>query len=858
MKLDDLNDDFQHHIELETRDNIERGMSPADARAAALRKFGNLARATEDTYAVWHRLWLDRLRQDLRYAWRALRNNPGFAAIAIATLALGIGMNTALFSVVNAVLLRPLPYPDADRLVWLATYNERFKLEAVTGPDYFDWKQQAQSFDAMAGYEVGQLTLGFPGAADQTGVVGVTPDFFAFLGARPSIGRLIGPGDRNAIVLTHRLYARRFGADPSALGTTISVNGVPHTICGVLPESFRFVLPFDAAGAGRAEDVEAYVTSQVTPETQSRGRTMRIVAVIARLRPELTVRQARAEMETIHSNIARANPGPFYNDAKLRIQPLQDKLVGERRGALLILAGAGAFVLLIACANMANLLLSRAGARQREIAIRAAIGAGRSRMIAQLLAEGLALSLAGGVAGIGLARLALAALIHFGPQAVPRLAEASIDLHVLGFTLVLSTLTGLIFGLGPAISLSRANLAGVLKDGGRIGSASPGRLRVRRILMAGELAVALVLLTGAGLMIRSFARMNAHPPGFAPERIVTMQVALTGPNYRGTPEQVAYFVQALERLAAAPGVRASGIANSAQRGFVNVEGISYPDGQAPQTTYNCSSSGYFTAMGMRLVAGRWLTDNEPAAAALINDSFARVVFGSASPIGRRLRVANGPNSIPTTIVGVVGDLKYSRLDAEPAPEVYLPFRQAPFLRRMTVMIRAAGDPMAVGAAARQALASIDPTQPVFEVQTLENALADTIAPRRFNLFLLAVFAAVALVLSVVGIYGVMSYAVQQRAHEIGVRMALGARRGEVLAMVARQGMVVALAGIAVGVGGALALTRLIATLLYAVEPTDPPTFIATALTLTVAALAACVAPALRASRVDPVIALRYE
>jgi putative ABC transport system permease protein len=857
MKLDDLNDEIQHHIELETRDQIDRGMSPADARAAALRKFGNRARATEDTYAVWHRLWLDRLRQDLRYAWRALRNNPGFAAVAVATLALGIGMNTALFSVVNAVLIRPLPYPAADRLFWVSIVNERFNMEFVPGPDYFDWKRQAQSFDAMAAYSVGNLTLGIGGEAEQTGVASVSAELLPMLGAQPILGRLPGPADRDAVVLTGRLHARRFGSDPSALGKVITVNGAPHTICGVLPEGFPFVLPSNVPN-DVAREVEAYTLHPATPENQSRGGAMMALSVVARLRSGAEARQAEAEMQTIHAGVAADKRSGFYDGARIRFLPLQDKLVGDRRRGLLVLLAAGGFVLLIACANVANLLLARAGARQREIAVRAAIGAGRARMIGQLLVEGLVLSFTGALAGLAVARLALAAIVKFGPTVIPRLGEATMDLRVLGFTLALSTVTGLAFAVGPALALSRANLAGVLKEGGRLASAGAARHGMRRVLMAAELAVALVLLTGAGLMIRSFARMNDHPAGFAPESVLTMRVALSGPDYRESPAQVSYFARALERLAALPGVEHAGIANSAFRGLVNAEGVTFAKNQAPQATWHCVSAGYFGAIGMRLVKGRWLTDHEPAPAVLINESYARATFGSADAVGRRVRLPGGLDSPTAEIAGVIADLKHSRLDADPAPEAYIPFRQAPFLRQMHVLLRTAGSPFALAPAARQALLDVDRSVPVFDVMPLDRALTAGVGSRRFNLLLLTFFAAVALALAVVGIYGVMSYAVQQRSHEIGVRLALGAQPREVIGMLVRQGMSVALAGIAVGLAASFALTRLMATLLYGVEPTDPPTFAAVSITLALAALLACAAPALRASKLDPVISLRYE
>jgi putative ABC transport system permease protein len=483
--------------------------------------------------------------------------------------------------------------------------------------------------------------------------------------------------------------------------------------------------------------------------------------------------------------------------------------------------------------------------------------------MAQMLAEGMVLALIGGAAGLLFARLTLGAVVTFGSHAVPRLGEATIDLRVLAFTLLVSTTTGILFGLGPAISLSRASLAGglagVLKDGGSTVSAGRSRIAVRRFLMAGELAITLVLLVSAGLMIRSFWRMTAHPPGFAPESILTMKVTLSGPSYRGHEAQNAYFDRLLEGVSGASEVSAAGITNVPVRGVVKAEGIQF-EAAPPATIYRSVSAGYFEAMGMRLVAGSWLADREPSPAVMINESFARAVYGKNDPLGRRIRLpgSNPADEPMAPIVGVVADMRYAKLDAQPAPETYVPYRQAVDLRSMDIMVRTGGDPSALAGAMRKLIAGLDRALPVYDVQTVEQALAGSIAPRRFNLLLLGIFAAAALVLAVVGIYGVMGYAVTQRTHEIGVRIALGARRSEVVRMVVRQGMATAAVGIAVGAGAAFGLTRVMGSLLYEVAPTDGPTFAVVSSVLAAAAFVACCLPALRASRVDPVVALRYE
>jgi putative ABC transport system permease protein len=853
----DLGRDLREHIELATQENFERGMAPAEARLAALRKFGNVTRAMEDTYAVWHWMALDRLRQDLRYAGRTLLRNPGFAAVAVLTLALAIGMTTAVFSVVNAILLRPPPYPDAARLVWVANRIDRLKMEAVAGPDFFEWKDRARSIDRMASYTYSGRTLGGGAESEQIGVAAVTEDFLPLVGARAEAGRLLTSKERG-LLLTHRLFMRRFAGSPATIGKTVLLDGRPYTIAGVLPESFRFDLPLDSGEATR--DIEALVPDQMTRESQTRGGRMSILNVIARLRPGVRTGQAFAELDAIQRNVWREDRSGFYGSMRLVVMPLQDRMVSGSRRALLVLLAAVGCVLLIGCVNVANLLLARSTARRREIALRSAIGAGRGGVIAQLVAEGLVLALAGGVCGLLVAHLALAAIIRMGANAVPRLAEAGLDPAALAFTLAISCATGVLFGLGPALALSRPRLADVLKEGSRTLSDGAAALGSRRLLMAAEVAVAVVLLTGAGLLLRSFWRMNARPAGFASERTAVMLVTLGG---------AARVDELLSRVCGLPGVEACGISNARMRGFLAAEGVEFPPNQAPQTVFHTVSAGYFRAMGMRLAAGRWLSDRENELVVMVNEAFARRVFGTRDAVGRRIRTGSAglvvsqpgapatPNGM-ASIVGVVADLRYTALDQEPGPETYLPYRQSSSLRGMDVVVRASGDATPVAGAASKAIASIDPAQAVYDVRTLEQALADSIAPRRFNLLLLGGFAGAALLLAVVGIYGVMSYAVTQRTHEVGVRMALGAGRRQVVRMIVRQGLLVAAAGLAAGLAASLGLARLIRGMLYEVGPADPWTFAGVCAVLAVAVWAACWIPARRAAAVDPMVALRYE
>ena len=853
---EELARDIQEHIDFETRENIERGMSPADARHAALRKFGNTARVQEETYAVWRWVKVEQFLRDFRYALRVLAKNPVFAAVAVLTLALGIGMNTAVFSVINAVLIRPLPYPNAQRLVWLSMYNQRFKGEVVSAADFFDWRRLAQSFDQMAAYGYQDMAFAFAGQADQAGVTAVTEDFMAITGAHPILGRWFQPRERNAVVLAHRYFERRFNGDPSIIGKSAVLNGDTVTIVGVLPPDFRFVLPIAFLGLDPKE-IDLYVLSGITPENQARTRGI-IVFAVGRLKPGVPIDRARAELETIEADIIRQTPQINFSGMQVRAVPLQEKLTAGARPALLILLAAVGLVLLIACVNVANLLLARSTARQKEFAIRAAMGAGRRRMIWQLVAEGLVLALAGGVAGVLLARWSIVLMVRFAPHAVPRLTETSIDGRVLAFTLLVALGTGVLFGLAPAFAFARYNLHDVLKEGGKTSSAGSAGLPVRRWLVAAELAVAVVLLVGAGLLIKSFWRMNEHPASFNPENILALKVSLAGPQYTALAPQLTYFDRVLSRLAATPGVQAAGLVYSPVRGFIDVENRTWPPDQRPAVIYYSTSAGFFQTMGIGLVAGRWMTDNESQSSVLVNQAFVDRVFGGENPLGQRIRLQRPQQPPTSTIVGVVSNLKYSKLDADPGPEVYFPYHQSPFIRRHDVVVRAAGDPRALATAVRKAITDIDPTQPVYGVATLEQNLADSIAPRRFNMFLLVVFASVALALAVIGIYGVMSYAVSQRTHEIGVRMALGASREDVVGSVVRQGMLVASLGILAGGLAALGLTRLMSSLLYDVKPNDPAIFAIICLVLGAAALLACSIPAFRASRVDPVVALRYE
>ncbi len=866
--LDNLGDELRDHIERETRENIERGMTPEEARAAAQRKFGNVTRAMEETRAVWISVWMEQLLQDIRYGVRALRRNPGFAAVVVLTLGLGIGMNTAVFSLVNAVLVRPLPYPNPDRLVWLGNYNRFFKADMVSDVDYVDWKDQAKSFAGMVAYRYRSYTLATAEGAEQHLMAEATADFWAISGARPAFGRFFGPEDRDGIIISGGLFERQFHQDPAVVGRSVTLNGRTVTILGVLPKGFRFLLPKSGFQTDRGREIEAYIPNAIAWQHPARGGNHGVFLVVAKLKPDVSIERARSELAGIQERIARETPGGHYDAQTLRVTPLQEKLAADARPALLVLLAAVGFVLLIACANIANLMLARGAARQKEIAIRTAIGAGRARVMRQFLGENLTLALLGGALGLVLARGVMPVIVRLAPPSLPRLGEPTIDGRVLLFALAATLVTGFLFGITPAVFLRRSKPYEVLKQGGRMSAAGSAGLPLRRLLVAAELALALVLLTGAGLMVKSFWRMNSRPTGFVPERILALQVPFSGAGYRAFAPQRRFAEEVLERVQQVPGVQvASVLAKGVMRGagaapqHLTSTRVSWDQmRRLPQLTFSTVSPGFDRVLGLHLVRGRWLAERETNPAIVVNESLARELFGDADPLGKQLELRpqlSNPNMAPS-IVGVVSDLKYSSLDAPAEPEVYIPYQIAADLFGLTVMVRTATDPAATAPSIRNVIASIDRTQPVYEVKTLEQALQDSIMPRRFNLYLLGAFAASALVLALIGIYGVIAYAVAQRTHEIGVRMALGAQPNQVLRLVVREGMSLAAAGITTGLMAAFGLTRLMASLLYDVKPTDPSTYAVVAVALAATTLAACWKPALQATRVDPVRALRQE
>jgi putative ABC transport system permease protein len=799
--------------------------------------------------------------KDIHYGIRSLARHPGFTAIALITLALGIGANTAIFSVVNAVLLRPLPFYDPERIVWLWDTQPQLPTAPASLPDFLDWKEQNRSFEHLAAFQSGKMFLDAGDGATDTPVGLVTPEMFSVFHLSPILGRTFTdeetlPGRFRVAVLSHSMWQNRFGSDPNVSGRTIQLNGTAYTIIGVMPAGFSY-----------PERAELWRPLEIDPAKLDRGP--HYLRVVGRLKPGVTPAQAQADMSTIAARLAQQYPEKIAGHG-VKLERLADVVVGDVSLALYVLLGAVGFVLLIACANLANLMLARVGARQKEIAVRTALGASRLRIVRQLLTESIMLAMGGGVVGLLLAIWAVSWLVSLSADTIPRVHEISVDPRVAGFTLLVSVVTGVLFGLAPAIQVSRPDLTDALKESGRT-TAGLRRNRLRSALVVSEVALSLVLLVGAGLMIRSFAKLNQIDPGFKPARVLTLGVTLLRSKYPADEQVGTLYSQILERASAAPGVVSAGaisdlpLSGSNTGDYFTIEGRPpIAKETEPLTEYRVVSPRYFESMGIPLLSGRDFAQSDTRQSpnvVVINDAFARRHFAGEDPLGHRLKL-QGQERDPLLIVGVVGNVRDIGLDEQPTPEAYVPFLQDPlsqtYQRSMTIVARTSLDPGAIAGPLRAALTSVDKGLPVYELKPMTEYLRDSLARRRFNLVLLSVFSSVALALAAVGIYGVISYGVTQRTHELGIRMALGAQPRDVLKLVVRQAMLVALAGVAIGLLASLALTRLMKGLLFSVSVTDPLTFGVIALLMTLIALLACLVPARRATKVDPLVALRYE
>ncbi|MEJ7576824.1 MAG: ABC transporter permease [Pyrinomonadaceae bacterium] len=806
------------------------------------------------------------LLQDIRFGVRMLLKNPGFTFVAVLALALGIGANTAIFSIVNAVLLRPLPYGEPGKLVmvWMDNRAMGNKEDIHSYPNFVDYRDQNKVFETMAAYRNSSANLTGTGEPERILGAAATASFFNVMRVAPALGRVFtaeedAQGRDRVIVLGHGLWQRRFGGDKGIVGKEISLNGANRTVLGVMPPDFKFP----------AKETDYWVPL-APPPAMMEQRQAYWLNIIGRLRPGVTFEGARAEMETIAKRLEAQYPEVNENFG-VNLVTLQDQTVGQVRPALLILLGAVLFVLLIACANVANLLLSRASAREREFAIRTAMGAGRGRIVRQLLIESLLLAALSAVLGVLLAVWGLDALKYVLPGDMPRLDQIGVDGRVLAFTLGVSCLTAFLFGLAPAIHASNPNLNETLKEGGRSGSHGVRSRQVRRLLVVSEVALAIMLLVGAGLLIKSFNRLQSIDLGFRTDRLLTMRLQLPATKYREEAQLRAFHRQLQERLDNTPGVESVGattsifLSKTPNSGVFNIEGRPTPRaGERVEVTVDVVSPNYHQVMGTPLVKGRAFTEQDAETApmvVIINETFARRFFPVEDPTGKRINYGDETDQTRNpwrTIVGVVADTRRNGFDAEPRPESYVPLAQAP-PNVLTYIVRStSADPSVLTASVRNAVREIDPDQPVFDIKTINSLVSDKIAQRRLNTILLGVFAAVALILASVGIFGVMNYTVTQRTHEIGIRLALGAQKADVVKMVVGQGMMLALIGVGVGLFGAFVVTRLMASLLYGVSATDPIVFAAVALLLAAVAVLACYIPARRAMRVDPMIALRYE
>jgi putative ABC transport system permease protein len=806
------------------------------------------------------------LWQDLRYAARMLLKKPGLTLIAVITLSLGIGANTAIFSVVNAVLLRPLPFPESEQLVRIGGIN----LKTGKGPgtfspqDFYDWRERNNVFESVAAYDGWSPSLTGQGEPERITAARVSASFFDVLKVKPEIGRTFLPdeekrGLQHSVILGHKLWQRRFGADPSIQGKTIQLNGESYTVVGVMPPGFEV----PRIGGSSFEQPELW--APFAPDLSQWTRSGRAVdAGIGRLKPGVTLQQAQAEMTGIGRALQQQYPDTNLN-AGVGVVSLREQLVGGVRTPLLIFLVAVGFVLLIVCANVANLQLARSTARRKEMAIRASLGASRLRIIRQLLTESLLLSFLGAGFGLLLSLWATDFLVALGSDSIPHLGKIGIDARVLVFTILISVLAGVLFGLAPALYASRLDLNEALKEGGGKGTGGAGRSRLRGALVVSEIALSLLLLTGAGLLVKSFLRLQEVNPGFNPRQVLTMYVFLPGAKYSEDAQQSAFFDQTLERIRNVPGVESVGVTSNLpisgnfDRTSFYVEGRPADSNQdVPDVERYMISGDYFRAMGVALRDGRTFGTEDKAdtlPVAVVNEALAHTYWPGESAIGKRVRT--NPESPWRTVIGVVGDVRHYDLETAANMQLYLPYKQTPS-QMMTFVVRSRGDASKQATAVRDGIWAVDKDQPVYNVKTMEQLVAASVAQRRFVMMLLGSFAVIAMFLAAVGIYGVMSYTVTQRTHEIGIRMALGAQGADVLKLIVGQGMRLALFGIALGLIGAVATTRIISSLLYGVTATDPLTFACVAALLCGAALLACYIPARRAMRVDPMTALRYE
>jgi predicted permease len=880
--MDDLDRDIREHIEMETQDNIDRGMPPEEARYAAVRKFGNVTRVKEDTRDVWSFAWLEQLGQDIGYALRMLRKAPGFTAVAVLTIALGIGATTAIFSLVDATLLHPLPYPQPEQLVRVEDDLPGVGARdvGISVPEWHDL-QRSGIFEYVSLAVYGPVNLTGSSQPTRARYSGVAPNYFALLGVKPQLGRTFDPEDQTPgftleVLISDGLWKRAFAADPGILGKSLRLDNDLYTVIGVMPAGFH-----DPGRTTEQRNIEVWAAVGFavpgrTPPLRNRRRTG---AAIARIKPGLTIAAAQSQLDALVASLQKEFPEdyPLQSAWTVRLVPLKETVVGNARQSLILLLGAVGLVLLIGCVNVANLLLARASARGREMAVRQALGAARKRLISQLLTEGLLLSLVGGLAGLAILLCARGFLVRLVPDSLPHLNDISISWGVLLFALGASLVAGAIFGVTPALHAGRADLTQALKQEGRGSTESREQGRTRRALVVTEFALSLVLMIAAGLLLRSFWDLLNVSLGFNPQNVMAVRTWLPEPNdpktdIYGTPAQEAPFIrELLRRGRTLPGVEEIALGNRASiplnhdptQSPLVLEGREIQSKQPPLVETSSVTPDYFHLLGVTLQRGRLFgeMDNETApAVAVINEAFARTYWPSGDPLGERLKLSPEDSSW-TTVVGVIADARTESLVESSVPQIYTSLYQAPSQgasKELVIFLRGRLDPAATPVELREQVQAVNPELPVFGAQTLNDALSASLSERRFSMEMVGLFALTALLLAGLGIYGVISYIVSERTHEIGIRLALGAQSRNILRMVLRQGLGLAIAGAAVGLVCALIVSHLMAGLLYGVRPTDPVTFAGVALLLIGVALLACYIPARRAIRVDPLAALRHE
>jgi putative ABC transport system permease protein len=849
----ELDEELDGHVRMAIEERVARGERREDAERAARREFGNLGVVKEVTREMWGGGWLERLLQDARYGVRTLRRSPAFTIVAVSTLALGIGATTAMFTVVHAVLLRPLPYPGADRLMQLAyefRNNPYITDGGISDHQWVETRSRFRTLTRVAAMTSGLVTLTNAGDPVRLQEATVTAGLVETLGITPSLGRTFGTDDERigsepVVMLGDALWRERFGADSGVVGRTITLDGVRHTVVGVMPR--RLAYPLDAR-------LWRPLRIQLSPNR------FQLLSVVGRLRDGATQAQVVAELAAL------GGPEQARDSVIARVTPLKDTVVGDVTQSLLVFAGAVGLVLLIACANVANLLLMRATTRRREMAVRAALGAGRRRLVRQLVTESALLWAGAGVAGAGVAVVGVRVLLALAPAGrIPRYGEIGVDAAALGFALGVSLVTGLIFGLIPAIRATRSSLRDALAATARTMTGRDGRLR--GALVVAEIALALVLLTGAGLMVQSFIRLRRVELGFRPGGLALMTVDLPAATYQSAAAMQAGHQAVLDRLGKIRGVESASAVNFIPLGGAMIRGDFKVDGRTIPPGYLVAkpsvAPGYFRTMGIGLRLGREFTVQDAASSprvAIVSQSVARQIWPGTNPVGRRISMKDVPGPGDwLTVVGVVDDVGQTSIDTHREPAIYQPIQQLTqtfFLEHVSFVVRAAGDPALLLPAMRQALRDVDPNQPIGSIGTMESAIAATVAEPLFQARLIAAFSVVALVLAAIGIYGVVAYSVAERTHEIGIRVALGAARANVVAMVLRRLLVLLVPGVGLGVIGALATTRVLSSLLFETRPNDPATFTGVAALLAAAAIVAAVVPARRASRVDPLVALR--